>query len=239
MSIIRIGIILCLSFAYSKVIAQKPTVYLFPGQGSDYRIFDSIQFDSSYSVVHIQYAIPSKGISLREFSYSLISQIDSARPIILIGVSMGGMICCELESVLNPIKTIIISSAKCSNELPFRYTFQRYIPIYKLFPKRILYWGALLMQPLVEPDRKVCKATFKAMLKSKHPLYLKRTIAMIVTWDKYECNTKSIIHIHGNNDHTLPVRNITADYFIHNGSHMMTLTRGHEIETILKQLLER
>jgi len=51
MSIIRIGIILCLSFAYSKVIAQKNTVYLFPGQGSDYRIFDSIQFNSSYSVV--------------------------------------------------------------------------------------------------------------------------------------------------------------------------------------------
>ena len=72
---------------------------------------------------------------------SLISQINTARPIILIGISMGGMICCELESVLNPIKTIIISSAKCSNKFPFRYTFQQYIPIYKLFPKRILYWG--------------------------------------------------------------------------------------------------
>lgn len=235
---IYICVVLFISFFATITYAQKPTIYLFPGQGSDYRIFDSIQFDSSYAIVHIQYGIPPKGITLREFAYSLSSQIDTTNPVILIGVSMGGMICSELVSVLHPHKTILLSSAKCRNELPIRYRFQKYVPMYKIFPKRLLYWGALVLQPLVEPDRNVCKSTFKSMLSAKHPLYIKRTIGMITTWDKKICDSTSIIHIHGTNDHTLPIRNIKPQYTISNGSHMMTLTRGREIQTILKQLLE-
>jgi len=234
---LQICFTLFVCLAATVTFAQKPTIYLFPGQGSDYRIFDSIQFDSSYSVVHITYEIPPQGISLRDYAYSLISQIDTSKPLILIGVSMGGMICSELSPILHPNKTIVISSAACRNELPFRYRFQKYFPLYKIFPKHLLYWGALVIQPIVEPDRNVCKSTFKTMLREKDPTYIKRTIGMITSWGKDSCDTLSITHIHGNNDHTLPIRNVYAHYTIENGSHMMTLTRGVEIEVLLQKII--
>ena len=60
---------------------------------------------------------------------------------------------------------------------------------------------------------------------------------MIIHWDKEECATK-VYHIHGDNDHTLPIKHISADIVIDHGSHMMTLTRAEEINPIIEQFLK-
>src|SRR6218665_3052485 len=214
---------------------SQTTIYLFPGQGSDERIFSQLQFDSAYRIVHVKYPVPEKGTTLPDFAKIIAGQIDTTNAdYIFIGVSLGGMICSELSRRYQPIKTIIISSARCRSELPFRYRFQKYIPLYKLLPAFMIKGGALFLQPLVEPDRRRYKAIFKSMLKSKSPKYLKRTIAMIVNWDKQEPE-KGIIHIHGSRDHTLPARHVHADTLIKGGSHMMTLTRHEEINVLLRE----
>ncbi|WP_320004605.1 hypothetical protein [Shiella aurantiaca] len=147
------------------------------------------------------------------------------------------MLCAELSEVLNPEKVIIISSAKNRQELPFCYTFQRIIPLYKLMPPRLLLGGAKMLQPLVEPDRNKNKATFQQMLGAKDPLYMKRSIGMIIRWER-TLNSQKIIHIHGDNDHTLPIRRVRSDHVVPNGSHMITLTRFEEVKQILlKELL--
>ena len=139
--------------------------------------------------------------------------------------------------MLHPQKTIIISSAKNRNELPFRYRFQRIIPLYQLFPKSFLISGAKIMQPLVEPDRNTHEETFKCMLNEKNALYMKRTIHLLIRW-KRETNTKEVYHIQGDNDHTLPLKHIqNPDFIVQNGSHMMTLTRGAEISCILNRII--
>jgi len=96
--------------------------------------------------------------------------------------------------------------------------------------------GAQLMQPIVEPDRNKEKETFKAMLKDKDPDFLRITIDMILNWKREDYSDK-IIHIHGDNDKTIPHRNVKYDYLIENGSHMMTLTRGEEISSLVIKLL--
>ena len=218
----------------------KTNIYFFPGQGSDHRIFDSLSFinelDSSFSLTFFEYDIPKKRTSMKEFAESFISKIDTTQKVILIGVSLGGMLCSELNELIKTEKTIIISSAKFRSELPFRYRFQKTIPLNKIIPARILLLGAKMLQPIVEPDRKKNKATFKSMLKAKKPKYIKRSIEMIIKWDKKSTqNSDKIIHIHGTNDHTLPYRKVKANFTIKNGSHMMTLTRANEINEILKK----
>lgn len=150
---------------------------------------------------------------------------------------MGGMICSELSDTWHPKQIILLSSAKCRRELPPRYRFQKYLPLYKIIPPLAIKWGALFLQPLVEPDRKRYKTVFKSMLKSKSPRYLKRTIGMIVRWDK-KAPGKNIYHIHGSNDHTLPQRQVQADTVIRKGSHMMTLTRHEEIGRLRQEKLK-
>lgn len=219
---------------YSK---DKTNIYLFHGQGSDYRIFDSIKIDTNYRLNFIEYGIPNKNESLNDFAIRLSSQIDTNSPYVFIGVSMGGMICVELTELLNPEKTIIISSAKNFNELPFRYKFQKKVPIYKIIPRGLIKQSALILQPIVEPDRNKNKKLFQEMLKSKSPLYMKRTVALIINWDRIE-NSKNIYHIHGEDDHTLPARKIkNINYLLKKGSHMITLTRSEEISKIINSIL--
>ncbi|MBI9056108.1 MAG: alpha/beta hydrolase [Bacteroidales bacterium] len=213
------------------------TIYFIPGQGSDKRIFDSLKIESNYKVKHLKYDTLDKKMPLVELANRLSSVIDTTEKFALIGVSLGGMISAELSEIVNPEKVIIISSAKNRKELPFRYKFQRIIPLFEIFPARVIYWGAKILQPLVEPDRNKYKEAFKSMLYRKKPKYLKRTARMIIRW-KRESNLKKIIHIHGTKDHTIPIRNVkNPDYIIENGSHMMTLTRAKEISLILNKEL--
>jgi hypothetical protein len=230
-------IILTTLCSITSLLAQEqPTIYLFPGQGSDERLFDSLTFKPHSDIVDIKYPIPAKGTSLSEYAKIISHQIDTARQYIFIGVSLGGMIISELNDFLTPQEAIIISSAKSRVELPFRYRFQKIIPIYKIVPPKLMLAGAKLLQPLVEPDRNTNKATFKSMLSSKNPLYMKRTVEMIIKWDR-QIEQHNMVHIHGTKDRTIPIRNVNPTHIIVEGSHMMTLTMPSPINKILSEYL--
>ncbi len=215
---------------------QPMRVYLIPGQGADYRLFNNLDLGEEYDTIHIKYSIPDKGMRMKEYAQLLAGQIDTSQPFIIVGASLGGMLAVEMNEFLNPEKVIVISSAKCRKELPGRYKFQKAIPIYKLFTGRGIKLGARIMQPIVEPDRGKEKDTFKAMLKAKNKKFMKRSVAMIINWDR-EKYGKNIVHIHGDNDHTLPLKNVNCDYVIADGSHMMTLTKGEEISAVVKRVI--
>ncbi len=215
---------------------KKLNVYCIPGQGADQRLFANIDLEDNFELKYINYFTPKENTSLKEYALQLSEQIDTTQQFALVGVSLGGMIATELSELLPAEKVIIISSAKNRHELPRRYTFQRRFPLYKIFPPSWIKRGAKLLQPLVEPDRRKEKVIFKGMMNDKDPLSLKRTIQMIVNWKRIE-NPEGIIHIHGKKDHTIPHRNVKYDYLVRRGSHMMTLTRGSEISTLLNEIL--
>jgi hypothetical protein len=74
------------------------------------------------------------------------------------------------------------------------------------------------------------------MLNDKDPDFLKRTAAMIIQWERNE-SREDIVHIHGDNDHTIPIRNVDYDYLIEDGSHMMVYTRADEISDLINKIL--
>jgi len=214
------------------------TLYLFPGQGSDSAIFCKMDFPDSFELKYMVLPTPNKGEMLPEYARRFISEIDTTQPYSLIGVSLGGMICSELADVLEPEKVILISSAKCASEVPSRYRFQQKIRLNRAIPASWYRGGALLLQPLVEPDRNKEKDTFKRMLKSKDKVYMKRAVDMIINWQQ-ETYNPNIIHIHGDKDHTIPIKNVKATIAIASGSHMMALTRGEEIGKLIVEQLSR
>ncbi len=216
--------------------AQIPKIYFLTGQGADERLFKNLNLPDSVDVRHVKYFTPAKGTDMQTYARQLSAQIDTAEAFVLVGVSLGGMLAVEMSQMLHPQKTIIISSAKNRNELPERYTFQRKFKLYGIVFPGLMKAGSRLLQPLVEPDRKREKETFRAMLKAKDPLFLKRTVAMLINWQRTE-SPPEIIHIHGDNDHTIPIKNVDFDLKIENGSHLMTLTRGAEIGEILQEII--
>ena len=210
-----------------------PVIYLLPGQGADCRIFNKIVFP--YDTVHLEFPMPDKNSSLHEYAMRFVPRIDTCHDFILIGVSLGGMICSELADTLDPDKIIVISSAKCRNELPGKYKFQKYIPLNQVIPQKTIYRGANFLAPRIEPERKT-DSLFESMLGKKDPLYLKRSINMITDWEK-EGYDSSIVHIHGDGDGTIPIKHIAYDYLVPGGTHMMVYFRGPEINELIKQIL--
>ena len=217
-------------------IAQKQVVYLIPGQGADARLYKNIQLDSIYEVRNIEYFTPEKGWDMNEFAHQLARQIDTTQTFSIVGVSLGGMLATEMNDFLNPKKVILISSAKSRKELPFRYRFQKVIPIHEIVPGFVIKASAKILQPIVEPDRGKDASTFKAMLRDKDPKFMKRTVKMILEWNR-ETYDENIFHIHGDLDKTIPARNVDFDYLVEDGSHMMVLTRGDLISQLLNQIL--
>jgi len=199
-------------------------------------LFKNLQIDSTFETKHIKYITPEKGWSMYDFAKALAVQIDTNRQFSIIGVSLGGMLATEMNEFLCPEKVIVISSAKSSEEFPFQYRFQKSVPIYKIVPPFLAKLGARILQPIVEPDRRKDKETFKSMLKDKDPIFLRRTLEMILEWERISYD-KKIVHIHGDNDHTLPARNINFNYIVKGGSHMMVLTEGQIISKLVNQVL--
>lgn len=174
---------------------------------------------------------------MRDFAETLVSQIDTSETFVLLGVSLGGMLCVELNEFVHPEKTILISSAKNATELPKKYSFQRNFPIYKAVPKALVKGGARILQPIVERDQKMKRDLCEDMLKRKSRTYMKRTVEMIVNWERSETQFP-IYQIHGTEDHTLPLKHIVnPQLIIENGSHLMVLTMSLEITAALKTLL--
>ena len=237
---IRFPVLLFLYVAFiPRISASNDTakVYLFPGQGSDYRIFKKLEWKGNYDLIPMHYPVPDKNESLHAYALRFIPFIDTTSDFILLGLSLGGMICTELADTLHPKQVILISSAKMSVELPGRYTFQKAIKLNKMVPEKTVKSSALILQPIVEPDSREDLDFFRSMLGKKDPTYLKRTVDMIINWDRKDYDGK-IIHIHGDKDHTIPLKNVKADFVIEDGSHMMVYTRAGEISEILNKLLE-
>lgn len=227
----------CLSMAQNQSI--KTTVYLLHGQGGDARLFNNFELDTSYySPIFINLDTPPKGLTMREYAEVLTQKIDTTQPFHLIGVSLGGMLAAEMADFLHPQKVILISSAKNASEIPGRYKLMRKFPLHRIYPGWLLRYSAFIAQRIVEPDRNKQGKIFDAMLRDKDPKFLKRTVPMLIYWDK-KTVASSIIHIHGDNDHTLPIKKIKANYVIKGGSHMMVLTRGKEISTLVNELLKQ
>ncbi len=216
---------------------QKSNIYLFHGQGSDYRIFSKFQVDTNlFDTVFIRYPDMPRRSSMKDFAHSCRTQIDTTTEYAFVGVSFGGMIVSELSQVMTPVHAIIISSAQNKHEVPWRYKFMKVIPLHIIIPARFYKAGSKIAQPIFEPDRKNEKETFKNMLRDKDPYFLKGVTKMMIKWDYYDYND-CIIHIHGENDHTLPAKRCKLDYSVDNGSHMMLLTRAEEINKIINQIL--
>jgi pimeloyl-ACP methyl ester carboxylesterase len=222
--------------AQEVVPVPKTKVYLVTGQGFDQRVFNNIKLTQNFDTVHIIYTDPGKAHKLEDYARLLANQIDTTEKFSLIGVSFGGMICTEMCEFLNPEKVIIISSAKCRKEIPKLYKFFRYFPVNYVLPAFIYKAGGQTLRPIFEKDDAQTNGLFKEMLHDNNPKVLRYSTNMIINWNKKTYSDK-IVHIHGEIDHTLLLKNIKANYIIEGGTHLMVYTRADEINPLVNKLL--
>lgn len=218
------------------LLAENQKLYLIAGHGSDIRIFSKIIFPENIDTVHLHYLKPKENETMNEYAFRLSRKIDTTQKFSIMGVSLGGMLACEMTTFLNPEKVIIISSAAGENELPMRYKWMRNFEFYRVFAGWFYKGMTKTAQLLFEPDRMKAGDEFDAMIKDKDPDFIKRGIHMVVNWEQNYSSSNNLYHIHGEKDHTLPIKNSNPDYIVKDGSHMMALTKADEISKIVAQI---
>jgi pimeloyl-ACP methyl ester carboxylesterase len=232
------GILLLLSLVSTASKVILPHIYLLSGQGSDERVFSKLNLDSSFTYTYIPYHIPKKGATMSSYAHELVQKIDTTEPFILVGVSLGGMLSMEIAKIVSPELVVLISSAKVPEELPKRYRKASKTGIQNWVPPALIKRSAFLLQPIFEPDRKKEKEICISMLADKDKVFLKRSAAMISEWDSDTLPHQNVFHIHGSKDHTIPIKNVQANYIVPEGSHMMVLVQPEEVSAILNRILK-
>lgn len=207
---------------------------MFSGLGCDKRAFCRLRFPEGIEAVHVDWLLPEKRERLTHYVDRMISCLDTSRPYYLIGLSFGGMIACMMAEKLHPVKTIIISSIGCRDELPAFMKFMGKSRFYKLIPNKPLKHSNPVMNRMFGVKDKESATLLDAIVRDTDPRFLKWAIGSIVQWEQDTCACKPV-RIHGGKDRILPPKHIKADYMVDDSGHFMVFDSAEEVSGFLEK----
>lgn len=82
--------------------------------------------------------MPLRNESLKAYVQRLSAQIDTSEEFAIVGVSFGGIVAVELNKIICPKQTILISSAMTSKQLPRAYVALGKTGILNLIPNFLI-----------------------------------------------------------------------------------------------------
>lgn len=210
-------------------------IYAIPGLGTTKKLLVNLRITNT-EVIVLEWPLPEKKDTMSSYAKKFLLYIDVSKPFYLLGVSFGGMICTELNKLISPVKSFLISTSKTRDELPWFIKMGKYIPIHLLFSdhfhRKIAYYGRGIVG--FENDYTV---EFLEMLNHMKKHYFKYCVHMIVNWNN-KILPKNAFHIHGTDDKLLSHKYVKADYLIEGGTHAIIVFRAKEINDILEKIMK-
>jgi hypothetical protein len=207
-------------------------VYFISGQAADETLFENLTLPSHINIKHVHWIEPLKQENFAGYCKRLSKQIDTIGDFVLVGVSFGGIVSIELNKILDPKLTIIISSIGSKQELPPFMKLISLLKIYKLVPAGFYKWHSLVLDWLFGTQTKREKSLLRLYTTTATKNYMRWAVDQILSWEN-EQRPQNLFHIHGTNDKIFPYQKTHADVLIKNGSHLMVHNRAEEISKIL------
>jgi pimeloyl-ACP methyl ester carboxylesterase len=212
------------------------TIYFISGLGADWRMFQFLKLPDHLLQYQISWLEPlSQDEPLESYVQRLLPQIKDTQPI-LVGFSFGGLVAIELAKLLQPRKTIIISSLASRHALPWYYRLagksflHRFLPfkiMQNTYPMAPFFFGA--QTPY---ERRLLKSVFFRI----NEKYLRWALARMLDWQQ-EAVLPGLVQIHGTADKVLPPTDDVNIIRVPDGEHLMILHRAEEVSAILSRIL--
>jgi pimeloyl-ACP methyl ester carboxylesterase len=213
------------------------TAYLISGQAADEKLFENLQFPSYLNIKHVHWVEPLKKESLASYSRRLAEQIDTPGDFVLIGVSLGGIVSVEMNKILRPLGTIIISSIATRQELRPVLKMINFLKLQTIVPGKLYNLYTPLLNWYFGATNNREKELLKYYTRSTTPTYMKWAVNAILTW-KNETRPANLFHIHGTRDRIFPHRRTKANVKVEGGTHLMVHNRPAEISRLLADRLD-
>lgn len=209
--------------------------YFISGLGADKQAFKNIKLPAGYEPVFLDWIPPQKDEPLYNYAHRFSSLIKNNDAFILIGLSFGGMLASEIARIRKPLKTIIISSIATADELPWYFKRAGSIGLHKKMPIRFLK-AATVVNRIIGAGSPEDKAIVYNYVKYAKPDFIRWSLDAIINWGQHE-RLPGIVHLHGSNDHLLPLKFIHPDFVVKDGGHLMVLNKAAEVNKILNEVL--
>ena len=210
------------------------TVYFISGQAADEKIFENLLLPSNITTRHVHWIEPLPKESLSHYCQRLCDQIDISDAFVLIGVSFGRIVSIELNNIIHPKETIIISSVATKNELPSLFKFFNLFKLQKVVPPQIYKWYSPVLDWYFGVSNQREKELLRLYARSASKNYMKWAVNEILNW-KNEQRTANLFHIHGTKDRIFPHQKTHADIKIPGGTHLIVHNRSEDISKILTE----
>jgi pimeloyl-ACP methyl ester carboxylesterase len=216
---------------------SSPIIYYISGLGADHRAYMFLQIDG-YETKNINWVQHADKDSMSDYAAKLIEQIDTSRPVVLIGTSLGGMLAVEISKRIKVEHIFLISTIKNKSEQPAYFNFFRWFPLYEWMPNKVIanpdFWLKILFPEGMKSEWKVM---FKDMFSKWSPSFLRWALRASLQW-KNDTKIDNFTHIHGGCDIVFPHAHLSDFHLIKSGTHIMVLTKARELKAIIQAELQ-
>ncbi|MCU0718380.1 MAG: alpha/beta hydrolase [Pirellula sp.] len=208
-------------------------ILLLTGMTPDYRIFERLLPLLPTAIV-VDWIPPVELEPIVSYAARLSRTLKRDEPMIVCGVSFGGIVAREMAYHLNAACCVLISSVRSPRELPPWFRLCRVIAprpavaILKATGTVANHW----------PERLRSGTTWRLRkLAGKSGEWHRWATAAVLNWkpSQHVCRIPSR-HIHGDRDATFPIRYTSADTVIRGGGHVLPLTHCEQIAEKLRKI---
>ena len=211
-------------------------VYFIPGICVNCHIFDLIQLPEGYQKNYIEWYVPSGNESLEEYARNMAKSIDTSKPFILIGYSLGAVIMQEMNKFLCPEQNIVLSSMKATEEIPLLFRWVKKSHIVSIIPQVFFTLNKTSTNFLTRIVFDMTPQDVDDYVSCTKAVYMKWAISQITNWQP-TTQCKNLYHIHGTRDQIFFSKRIKNAEIIEGADHLMIVRKADEVNRILSKRL--
>ena len=215
---------------------DKPwQLVMLPGLGADRRLLEP-QRKAFGDLIVPPWIPPHRRETLPDYAVRLAQTIPKSRPLLLGGISLGGMVAYEMARHLRPDAVVLIASCRscrCVRSLFLRLRMlSPYVPAWMIqTSKRFSRLGTAVIIGATAEQRRLCAA----MYRDADSHFMRWAIGAILDWNPSPLEGIRILQIHGEKDRLIPVARVQADEVISGGGHFINLTEAERVNRFLER----
>jgi pimeloyl-ACP methyl ester carboxylesterase len=209
---------------------------LFSGLGADQRVFLPQQREFPQLVIP-PWRVPQRGETLGTYCQQVAQELAIAGPIIVGGISFGGIIAAEFARHVDARACLVISSIRSPRQLPRR--IRALGPIHKLVhvaPVAPFQW---MVGRMADAKRLPLSPFIKGVLRQiadADPRVVRWSIDQVFRFEEVPLDIP-VWHIHGDRDPLFPLRYVEPDEVVQGGGHLLPLTHPYEVNNFLRRAI--
>jgi pimeloyl-ACP methyl ester carboxylesterase len=220
-------------------IKRHPNMIFFPGLGADERLF-APQRAAFPGLLVPPWIPPRKREGLAGYAARMAETLPREEPLVLGGVSLGGMIAYEVAQHLRPQAVILIAS--CRTREGLRLLYRAGGVLWPSVPKQVFRIAQFSAKSALRLFGRVPAKEQKMlvdMFREMDPAFMHWAVAAILRWNPPPLADIPVFQIHGRRDRMIPARRVKPDLWIPDGGHLINITHAEEVNAFIRAAMQR